>query len=144
MEENTLPKPQTDLPLPEKKLPAHTQKTNIFKSKILIGFVLISTLFAFLIGGIILGNNQKPLVVPPPDEPSYTGSPTPTCRPRPSCLDSIPACKIVETSDMCPKTPTPTQEDNQVFCTQEAKLCPDGSYVGRKGPKCEFEACPTQ
>lgn len=30
----------------------------------------------------------------------------------------------------------------QVFCTMEAKLCPDGSYVGRTGPKCEFTACP--
>jgi hypothetical protein len=27
-------------------------------------------------------------------------------------------------------------------CTQEAKLCPDGSYVGRTGPNCEFKACP--
>ncbi len=27
-------------------------------------------------------------------------------------------------------------------CTQEAKLCPDGSYVGRTGPNCEFAACP--
>jgi len=31
----------------------------------------------------------------------------------------------------------------QVFCTMEAKLCPDGSYVGRTGPKCEFTACPS-
>jgi len=30
-----------------------------------------------------------------------------------------------------------------VFCTQEAKQCPDGSFVGRTGPKCEFAACPT-
>jgi hypothetical protein len=29
-----------------------------------------------------------------------------------------------------------------VACTMEAKLCPDGSYVGRTGPKCEFSACP--
>ncbi len=29
-----------------------------------------------------------------------------------------------------------------VYCTQEAKLCPDGSYVGRTGPKCEFAPCP--
>lgn len=29
-----------------------------------------------------------------------------------------------------------------VYCTQEAKLCPDGSYVGRSGPKCEFAECP--
>tara|TARA_B100000508_G_scaffold31981_1_gene24596 strand:- start:34622 stop:35248 length:627 start_codon:yes stop_codon:yes gene_type:complete len=29
-----------------------------------------------------------------------------------------------------------------VACTQEAKMCPDGSFVGRTGPNCEFEACP--
>jgi hypothetical protein len=31
---------------------------------------------------------------------------------------------------------------NGVACTQEAKECPDGSYVGRTGPNCEFAACP--
>lgn len=30
-----------------------------------------------------------------------------------------------------------------VFCTQDAKLCPDGSYVGRIGPDCEFAECPS-
>jgi hypothetical protein len=29
-----------------------------------------------------------------------------------------------------------------VACTQEAKQCLDGSYVGRTGPNCEFAACP--
>jgi len=29
-----------------------------------------------------------------------------------------------------------------VACTQEAKLCPDGSYVGRTGPNCDFQECP--
>jgi hypothetical protein len=29
-----------------------------------------------------------------------------------------------------------------VACTMEAKICPDGSAVGRSGPKCEFAACP--
>lgn len=28
-------------------------------------------------------------------------------------------------------------------CTQEAKICPDGSSVGRTGPNCEFTTCPT-
>jgi plastocyanin len=32
--------------------------------------------------------------------------------------------------------------NNNVVCTMDAKLCPDGSYVGRIGPKCEFAACP--
>lgn len=29
------------------------------------------------------------------------------------------------------------------ICTQEAKLCPDGSSVGRGGPNCEFAECPS-
>ena len=28
-------------------------------------------------------------------------------------------------------------------CTMEAKICPDGSAVGRTGPNCEFAPCPT-
>ena len=31
-----------------------------------------------------------------------------------------------------------------IACTQEAKICPDGSSVGRTGPKCEFAACPAE
>lgn len=34
--------------------------------------------------------------------------PTPTCRPRPACLDATPRCLIPETSDMCPPTITPS------------------------------------
>jgi hypothetical protein len=30
----------------------------------------------------------------------------------------------------------------QVACTMEAKVCPDGSFVGRVGPNCEFAECP--
>lgn len=29
-----------------------------------------------------------------------------------------------------------------IACTMEAKICPDGSAVGRSGPKCEFAECP--
>lgn len=41
-----------------------------------------------------------------------------------------------------PLTPTPIPEEEQVACTMDAKICPDGSYVGRQGPRCEFAACP--
>lgn len=34
-------------------------------------------------------------------------------------------------------------EPEQVVCTMEAMLCPDGSYVGRIGPNCEFAPCPS-
>lgn len=30
----------------------------------------------------------------------------------------------------------------QQACTMEAKICPDGSAVGRSGPMCEFDPCP--
>lgn len=29
------------------------------------------------------------------------------------------------------------------FCTEEAKICPDGTSVGRTAPNCEFAPCPT-
>jgi hypothetical protein len=39
--------------------------------------------------------------------------------------------------------PQPSTEPGGVACTMEAKLCPDGSSVGRSGPNCEFAPCPT-
>lgn len=43
---------------------------------------------------------------------------------------------------------TPTQgqteqnkETDKVACTMDAKICPDGSFVGRSGPNCEFTPC---
>lgn len=45
-----------------------------------------------------------------------------------------------------PSTPSTkpgvTVPETGTACTMEAKLCPDGSYVGRSGPKCEFAPCP--
>jgi hypothetical protein len=37
------------------------------------------------------------------------------------------------------------QVEREMFaCTEEAKMCPDGSAVGRVGPDCEFEPCPDE
>jgi len=33
------------------------------------------------------------------------------------------------------------QQPEQKACTMEAKLCADGSSVGRSGPNCEFTSC---
>ncbi|OGI35991.1 MAG: hypothetical protein A2283_17385 [Lentisphaerae bacterium RIFOXYA12_FULL_48_11] len=33
---------------------------------------------------------------------------------------------------------------NGAECTAEAKICPDGSAVGRSGPNCEFVECPNE
>lgn len=36
-----------------------------------------------------------------------------------------------------------TDDSNEpIACTMDAKICPDGSAVGRVGPNCEFAACP--
>ncbi len=40
------------------------------------------------------------------------------------------------------QTVFPAPQPQPVACTQEAKQCPDGSYVGRTGPQCQFSACP--
>src|SRR5690242_5084148 len=43
-----------------------------------------------------------------------------------------------------PTTPNPNipNPNQPVACTMDAKMCPDGSYVGRVGPNCEFAMCP--
>lgn len=33
--------------------------------------------------------------------------------------------------------------NRQTACTNEAKICPDGSAVGRTGPDCAFAPCPS-
>lgn len=50
--------------------------------------------------------------------------------PRPSPIAVTPQLPISSTG-------TPSQ-----ICTQEAKQCPDGSYVARTGPQCAFAECP--
>ncbi len=39
----------------------------------------------------------------------------------------------------CTQSP---QSDDNVACTMDAKVCPDGSYVGRVAPDCSFARCP--
>lgn len=34
-------------------------------------------------------------------------------------------------------------EEEPYACTLDAKMCPDGSYVGRSGKDCTFDACPS-
>lgn len=46
-----------------------------------------------------------------------------------------------------PSEPTepsaPVEPSHPVACTMDAKICPDGSAVGRTAPDCEFAACPS-
>lgn len=72
---------------------------------------------------------------------------------NPPALDLEPAPNETETSDvpefepgdtLPPTTENPTEplpDPEPVACTMDAKMCPDGSFVGRTGPNCEFAAC---
>lgn len=42
----------------------------------------------------------------------------------------------------CTQTSAPDKTQSRIACTQEAKQCPDGSFVGRSGPHCEFICSP--
>ncbi len=41
-----------------------------------------------------------------------------------------------------PPSGGPPPSGGDVQCTMDAKICPDGSSVGRTGPNCEFAPCP--
>ena len=54
----------------------------------------------------------------------------------------IPLLKATPQPDTSTESPIPPATDAGTICTQDAKICPDGSAVGRGGPNCEFAACP--
>lgn len=35
------------------------------------------------------------------------------------------------------------RQDDSLACTMDAKICPDGTFVGRVAPYCQFAACPS-
>lgn len=42
------------------------------------------------------------------------------------------------------QAPMEEEPEQQVACTMDAKMCGDGSFVGRQGPNCEFAPCPDE
>jgi len=113
-----LPKPQKDLPLPEKDLPLPEKD---------------------------LPAGRQGLPLPEKEIPAEVKSLTPKSPARSKWLIiSIAALFLFLISSVSAYLLLQNNAGKQVVCTQEAKLCPDGSYVGRTGPKCEFSACPTQ
>lgn len=82
-------------------------------------FVGVGIAVLALLGlGYVAWGRIRPQSVP---TPTPTNTPQPTRAPQPSTA--------------------PGGIDNTI-CTMDAKICPDGSSVGRQGPNCEFAACP--
>lgn len=67
-----------------------------------------------------LGAQCPAQIVCPQPAPVQSSTPVSSCRPRPTCLDATPACKLPITSDMCPPaphvTPWPTVVPSPRIC----------------------------
>lgn len=50
---------------------------------------------------------------------------------------------IESTGSITGNNPIATSTEEVWECNADAKICPDGSAVGRTGPNCEFAACPS-
>lgn len=103
------------------------------KQTLIVVFVI---LMAILIGLYYFSSNADSYIDLDSDNDSYID------------LDSdgegdVPDDAYTVPDDTTDDTPDEPILDEPVFCTQDAKMCPDGSYVGRTGPNCEF-ICPGQ
>ncbi len=96
--------------------------------------LIIATLTTFVLVILLFILIQKKMQTPLETQPAVTI--TPTIRP------------VIPTPTMIPimitPMPTSTSSAQSKACTQEAKICPDGTGVGRVGPDCEFVPCPTK
>lgn len=70
--------------------------------------------------------------------PQMCTSPSPTACPKRKVCPTPKPC--LENRVCLPKSsPTPSP---LIVCAQDLKMCPDGSYVRREPPTCNFAACP--
>lgn len=78
--------------------------------------------------------------VPEPD------TPCPVCAPCEPCLGQ-PVAPVPPMAEVPVEFPeieiTPEPLPAPVRCTMDVRRCPDGSYVARTGPNCEFRPCPS-
>lgn len=100
-------------------------------NKIILFIVSVITLIIVALAGVAVGwqfGKETPKQVLSFEDCVASGSPVMESYPR--------QCKYGSQNFIENTNPSP------IACTQEAKLCPDGSAVGRAGPNCEFSACP--
>ena len=107
--------PLLKAPEEEKLIPAHTSHTNSNLVKVILGIIGVLILLAVAFTAYLLVSDTTSTN---PDLPLPV---TPT--------ESVSQPPVLE-------------DEIQTACTMDAKLCPDGSAVGREGPNCEFAACP--
>lgn len=105
----------------------------------LVGLVLVGTFFFSLTKEEDPDNDANTQIDPPSLELDTAPE---DIDPEPEIPENEPGDTVVSPDDVGMEFPIPDDESALVACTQEARQCPDGSYVGRTGPRCEFAACP--
>lgn len=109
----------------------HSRKILVLVPPLLIGFTILMVFFA-----VRHVQNQQATHLPPDLQSSTTTTNYDVIKELPPATKPSPSAPSGnEPGD----TPGPA---DMVACTMEAKLCPDGSAVGRTGPNCEFAPCP--
>lgn len=128
-------------------------------------FIIIFVVVVFIFGGVLYIYNPFPVeyknpkdeIVACPEDAKLCPDGSYVGRSGPNCIFLCPA-EACEGGDPCPIPPgtifedgtlpenpapsNPSGPESPVACTMDVKQCPDGSYVGRTGPNCEFEKCP--
>jgi hypothetical protein len=100
------------------------------RRSILIAAVMGLILFLLALAGIALINESG---LSNGEEPPFLES----------AENSTSSTPVLEPGDFIPGEPL-EEEIEETFCTLDAKICPDGSSVGRSGPNCEFAPCPAE
>lgn len=116
---------ETEIPVSP---PENKPKSNIFKSKFFLGFIILSALIAFLAGGFYLGKNQNNKQVSSTPTPIATPTPTPQFT---SCGPPDLKCSKGFTCDYCTGAivkgqPTP-KPNTGCSCIPNSKLTPTQS-----------------
>ena len=101
-----------------------------------IGAAVIFAVVLVVVGAYAL-SNRAPVVasIPGYSYPGYTVAPA-------SYLSGPPYYMQRSVSPIVVAPPVVVTSTQPAFCTMDAKMCPDGSYVGRVPPACQFAACP--
>lgn len=108
---------------------------------VLLGFIVSYSTFLFESKRGLVACTEEARLCPNGSSVSRSG---PYCEFTPCPTDDLPTRPgITEEPLEVPLAPQPKKlPREEVFCTQEVKTCPDGSFVGKAGPECEFAPCP--
>jgi hypothetical protein len=115
----------------------HNFQRIIFIAIALVVFIMFAiSVYAFLNPGLINFNATKKRQGTSPAPATQVTEPM-----RPKASPTLQAPSPQPTAEDQNISQENTSEEEIIFCAQDVKQCPDGSYVSRQPPTCEFAPC---